>query len=130
MLTDDVNIIRNEHRIRPDGRADSVLIVCHTANPKLLESFQNRHTLAIVYHMAITSIKPENEDAMKMNPPGTLLMRGGEVAESLGISRALAYRWMQNGTLPTVRVSRAVRVPREALLDWIKRKTQADGVAA
>lgn len=58
-------------------------------------------------------------------------MRGGEVAESLGISRALAYRWMSNGTLPTVRVSRAVRVPREALLDWIKRRTtESDGAAA
>lgn len=67
---------------------------------------------------------------MNLNPPEKLLMRGGEVAESLGISRALAYRWMANGILPTVRVSRAVRVPREALLDWIKRKTQADGEAA
>jgi excisionase family DNA binding protein len=50
-------------------------------------------------------------------------LRGPEIAEVLGISRALAYRWMKNGTLPTVRVSRAVRVPREALLDWIRRNT-------
>ena len=76
--------------------------------------------------MVIPSIKPQDGDVMKLNPPGTLLMRGGEVAEALGISRALAYRWMQNGILPTVRVSRAVRVPRGALLDWIKRNTQSD----
>jgi excisionase family DNA binding protein len=55
-----------------------------------------------------------------------LLLRGIEVADALGISRALAYRWMKNGTLPIVRVSRAVRVPREALLGWIKRNTQSD----
>ena len=57
----------------------------------------------------------------------TLLLRGREVAKELGISRALAYRWMQNGVLPVVRVggSRAVRVPRGALLHWIDQRTQA-----
>jgi excisionase family DNA binding protein len=63
-----------------------------------------------------------------------LLLRGVEVAEVLGISRALAYRWMAGGVLPTVRIrgSRAVRVPREALLDWVERNTQqpAGGAAA
>jgi excisionase family DNA binding protein len=60
-----------------------------------------------------------------------LLLRGGEVAETLGISRALAYRWMQNGTLPTIRVSRSVRVPHDGLLRWIERNTHnADGAVA
>jgi excisionase family DNA binding protein len=67
---------------------------------------------------------------MTLSPPEKLLLRGGEVAEALGISRALAYRWMQNGILPTVGVSRAVRVPRGALLDWIKRNTQSDKAEA
>ena len=52
-----------------------------------------------------------------------LLLRGGEVAELLGISRPLAYRWMQNGILPVVRVSRSVRVPHDGLLNWIKANT-------
>jgi len=54
-----------------------------------------------------------------------LLLRGTEVAVELGISRALAYRLMQNGTLPVVRVpgGRAVRVPRAALLRWIDEQT-------
>jgi excisionase family DNA binding protein len=56
-----------------------------------------------------------------------LLLRGGEVAEALGISRALAYRWMQSGILPTVRVSRSVRVPHDGLLLWIQRNTQNSG---
>ena len=55
----------------------------------------------------------------------TLLLRGCEVAEELGISRALAYRWMQTGVLPVVRVpgARSVRVPRAALIAWIDSRT-------
>lgn len=58
-----------------------------------------------------------------------LLLRGGEVAEALGISRALAYRWMATNILPVVRVSgsRSIRVPREALLKWIDGNTQQPG---
>ncbi len=54
-----------------------------------------------------------------------LLLKGTEVAEMLGVSRALAYRWMANNTLPVVRVpgSRSTRVPRADLLDWVERNT-------
>ena len=63
-----------------------------------------------------------------------LLLRGGEVAELLGCSRALAYKWMAAGVIPTVRVggSRAIRVPRAALERWIEERTHQPrgGVAA
>src|ERR1700694_2657815 len=54
-----------------------------------------------------------------------LLLRGREVAMLLGISRALAFRWMQNGTLPVLRLpgSRTVRVPRAELLKFIADRT-------
>jgi len=57
---------------------------------------------------------------------GKLLLRGGEVALALGISRALAYQWMAAGILPVVRVpgARSVRVPRAALLRWIADRTE------
>ncbi len=55
-----------------------------------------------------------------------VLLRGGEVAQMLGCSPALAYRWMAAGVIPTIRVpgSRTVRVPKDALLRWIVEKTQ------
>ncbi len=55
-----------------------------------------------------------------------LRLGGGEVAEVLGCSRALAYKWMAEGVIPTFRVpgSVAIRVPRQALLEWIAAHTQ------
>lgn len=53
-----------------------------------------------------------------------LLLRGIEVAEALGISRALAYRWMASGVLPTIRVSRSIRVPHDELRRWIEARTE------
>jgi excisionase family DNA binding protein len=55
-----------------------------------------------------------------------LLLRPGEVAEVLGCSRSLAYKWAAAGVLPTVRVanSRAIRVPKQALIEWIAAHTE------
>jgi excisionase family DNA binding protein len=46
-----------------------------------------------------------------------------EAAELLSISRSLAYRWVKAGTLPSIRVGNAVRVPRRALEAWIEERT-------
>ena len=40
-----------------------------------------------------------------------MLLKGAQVADALNVSRALAYRWMSSGILPTVRVSKSIRVP-------------------
>jgi len=60
-----------------------------------------------------------------------LLVRGGEVAAALGISRALAFRWMAEGVLPVVRVrgARTVRVPKAALDVWIATNTRNEPLA-
>lgn len=47
--------------------------------------------------------------------PRPVLLWGAEVAQALGISRALAYRSMAWGILPTIRVSRSIRVPHDEL---------------
>ena len=66
------------------------------------------------------------------SPPPALLLRGREVAELLGCSRALAYRLMQQRTIPTVRLpgGRSIRVPRAALLEWIDKRTESAGRTA
>ena len=59
------------------------------------------------------------------------LLRGSEVAEVIGCSRAMAYRLMQRGTIPVVRIpgGKTVRVPRGALQEWIRDNTRAGAVA-
>lgn len=56
--------------------------------------------------------------------PEPLLLRAPEVAKLLGVSRAKAYRLIKAGELPTVRIGGSVRVPREALREWISANTE------
>ena len=64
--------------------------------------------------LAVEQESPSNE---------VLLMRAEEVARTLGLSRSKIYQMMSGGALPTVRVGRAVRVPKAALRDWVAHHT-------
>ena len=59
-------------------------------------------------------------------PPGDRsapwLLDSREVGRLLGISRTKTFQMMASAELPVVRIGRCVRVPREALLDWIGRQ--------
>ena len=56
-------------------------------------------------------------------PP--LLLRANEVAHLLGLGRSKVYELMQSGELPTVRIGTAIRVPMNALTDWVKDRTDS-----
>lgn len=52
------------------------------------------------------------------------LLRIGEVAELLGVSRSKAYAIVASGGVPTIRFGgRCLRVPLEALRAWIAART-------
>ena len=53
-----------------------------------------------------------------------LLLRAEEVARALGLGRSKVYELMATGNLPTVRIGRAVRVPADALRDWVAARTK------
>lgn len=49
------------------------------------------------------------------------LLKVGEVAERLGISRSLAYELAARGELPAVRIlEKAIRIPADALEAWVE----------
>ena len=53
-----------------------------------------------------------------------ILLRGEEVAELLGFSRAKAYRLMQRREIPVVTFGKSIRCPRESLLSFIRARTE------
>jgi excisionase family DNA binding protein len=56
-----------------------------------------------------------------------LLLRPSEAAESIGISRSKCYELIAAGALPSLRVGGCVRIPVEALRQWIAaRQVAAD----
>ena len=52
-------------------------------------------------------------------PTNECLLRASDVANILNISRSLAYRLIQKGDIPTVRINRSVRVLSDDLHDYI-----------
>lgn len=54
-----------------------------------------------------------------------LLLRVGDAARLLAIGRSKAYRLVGDGTLPAIRVGESIRIPRDALLQWISEQLDA-----
>lgn len=56
--------------------------------------------------------------------PEPLLLTIPQIAKALQISRGTAYNLVSTGQLPSIRIGRAKRVPRQELLQWIERQRQ------
>lgn len=54
-----------------------------------------------------------------------LMLRPGEAADAIGVSRSKAYELIAEGQIPSVKVGGCVRVPVDALRDWINRQLAA-----
>jgi excisionase family DNA binding protein len=55
------------------------------------------------------------------------LLKGGDVASFLGISRSLAYRMMRSGEIQSIRFGRTIRVKPEALEKFLQERTISEG---
>ncbi len=70
----------------------------------------------------MTDQAPSTEDlsvARNLEEIEPLLLRITEVATTLGLGRTKVFALVRTGELPVIRIGRSVRVPREALQDWI-----------
>ncbi len=55
-----------------------------------------------------------------------ILLSVDEMAELLSIGRSKAYALVQDGTLPSLRIGRSVRIPLSALEDWVEQQYQSE----
>jgi excisionase family DNA binding protein len=53
-----------------------------------------------------------------------LLLKPDDVADRLSLGRSQIYEMPRRGELPAVRIGRAVRVPVQALNEWIAGQTK------
>ena len=51
------------------------------------------------------------------------LLKGGDIAILLGVSRSLAYRMMRSGEIQSIRFGRTIRVKPEALDKFLQERT-------
>jgi excisionase family DNA binding protein len=54
-----------------------------------------------------------------MDTIGRLLLRPAEFAEAVGVSRSKAYELIAANKVPSVKIGDCVRIPVEALREWI-----------
>jgi excisionase family DNA binding protein len=54
-----------------------------------------------------------------------VLLRVDEAAQLLSMGRSTLYAMAAAGTIPTVRVGRSLRIPRDELNRWIEQRTEA-----
>ena len=63
-----------------------------------------------------------------------LLLRVYEAAEAIGMGRSKAYELVASGVLPSVRVGRSLRVPAQAVRDFVEHliaeQTSSDGAVS
>ncbi|HEY8597480.1 MAG TPA: helix-turn-helix domain-containing protein [Thermomicrobiales bacterium] len=62
---------------------------------------------------------------MTVQPQEKLLLTVEETAALLNIGRTKAWELIRNGILPSLRLGRCVRIPLQALEQWIAREMEA-----
>ncbi len=55
-----------------------------------------------------------------------LLLKPGEAADLLGVSRSTLYQLLGSGEVPSVRVGKLLRVPAAALKQWVEERGRED----
>jgi excisionase family DNA binding protein len=57
--------------------------------------------------------------------PECLLLRIEEAARLLNLSRSHVYTLVQGGVIPSIRIGRAVRIPKAWVQSWVLERTAA-----
>lgn len=88
---------------------------------QLLLDWARQEMLAPSQSRVIKPVSDRELEGDHINLESKRLLKAREVAEILQVSRSMAYRMMQRGEIPTVRVGSAVRVRGSDLEEYIKK---------
>jgi len=71
------------------------------------------------------SEQPDRSPATNASPPRdlALLLDAAEAAKLLSLSRAKVFDMANHGEIPSIRLGRSVRIPRDALVAWVRERT-------
>jgi excisionase family DNA binding protein len=58
-----------------------------------------------------------------------ILVRVVEAAEMLSLGRSKTYALVQAGEIPSVKIGGSVRIPVDALKDWLRKHVESAGIA-
>ena len=58
-----------------------------------------------------------------------ILLKPMEVTQILGIGRSLVYEMLAIGELPSIRIGRCIRIPRNELEKWIEQNTHKSSLS-
>jgi excisionase family DNA binding protein len=53
---------------------------------------------------------------------GKLLLSPDETCETLGVKRGTLFKLLASGEIPSIKLGKLRRIPREGLTDWVKRQ--------
>ena len=56
-----------------------------------------------------------------------ILLKPAEAAETLGIGRTRVYEMLASGELPSIRIGRSIRIPVNALNQWVENQQNGNG---
>jgi len=88
---------------------------------QLLLDWARQEILAPSQSRTMKQMPDREHEGDQILPDSKRLLKAKEVAEILQVGRSMAYRMMQRGEIPTVRVGSAVRVRGSDLEEFIKK---------
>lgn len=59
--------------------------------------------------------------------PKPLLLKPEQAAQLLNLSRGRIYQLLKDGSLPSVRIGKALRVPSDSLAEWVESRKTTGG---
>ena len=86
------------------------------------EARGRRGTLTTPAHL-LASVTPTPVDIPPASTRAPMLLTVRDVEAELQLGRTRTYELLRSGSVPVIRVGRALRVPRDALLRWVDDQT-------